>query len=174
MRTIETMFDHKFVRIKAVTDPEHHVKQYVFAERLGVDSIAFICEDASTGDFLLNHEYTPPTNEFLDRAFGGSLDKKDKDLVEIVKDEVYEEAGFTVDKKDIKSMGKIFVSTQMNQYCHLFMVMVKKSQQHERHPENEVEAMSHPIWLTMDEILSGNDWKSIAIIAKFMAPHMVE
>ena len=173
MRTVEKVFKHKYISVNKVSDTKHHVEGYMFAERLGTDSIAFICEDPTTGEFLINHEYTPPTNEFLDRAFGGSLDKKDKGLFDIVKDEVFEEAGFTVGHQDIHPFGKVFVSTQMNQYCHLFLVYIDKNEQHERHPENEVEAMSHPVWKSMADILGGQDWKAITIIAKNMKANLV-
>ena len=56
----------------------------------------------------------------MKRAFGGSLDKA-KSLEEIVIDEVIEEAGYIIDEDDIFSLGKVFVSTQMNQFVHLFL-----------------------------------------------------
>ena len=169
MRMVKQLTNNKFLNIKEVTDPENNVRGYQFAERRGVDSVAFICYDSSKvyelgyTKFLLNKEYTPPTNEFHVRAFGGSIDK-DKPKTEIVKEEVKEECGFEVKEKSIHELGKVFVSTQMNQYCHLFLVEVDDSLKCDREPENETEATSTPIWVTEEELVNGTDWKSIVIL----------
>jgi hypothetical protein len=165
MRVIKQITNNKFLNIKEVSDPNMGCKGYQFAERRGVDSIAFICYDKSTNKFLLNNEATPPLGIFLLRAFGGSLDK---DILkdEIVKEEVLEEAGYDVDLKNIKSVGKCFVSTQMNQYCHLYFVMVSDKQKTERKPENACEALAETVWLSEEEIVYGDDWKAIAILNK--------
>jgi len=168
MRTIKKLTDNKFLNIKEVADSDMHVKAYQFAERRGVDSVAFICvkiDENKRPTYLLNHECTPPTGEMLDRAFGGSLDKE-KALVDIVIGEVREEAGYVVTTDNVFPLGKTFVSTQMNQYCHLFLVMVLDSGKIEREPENECEATSTPIWKSEDEITNGSDWKSITIMWK--------
>lgn len=165
MRTEKPLTSNKYLNIKEVVDPENNVNGYQYAERLGVDSVAFICYDKKTNKYLLNEEYTPPTNEFLIRAFGGSIDKN-KTKVKIVIDEVREEAGFDVKEEDVVSLGRAFVSTQMNQYCYLYLVNVDKTNQKERHPENAIEAMAKTKWLTEDEIVNGEDWKAITIVNK--------
>ena len=164
MREVKQLTENKFLNIKEVHDPENHCKGYQFAERRGVDSIAFICYDVSTKQFLVNNEYKPPVNRFIEGAFGGSLDK-DKSLIDIVVDEVEEEAGF-VDNSvrwNIVNVGKVFVSTQMNQYCYLFLIVVDKSKQVATKPENAIEAMAQTKWRSEKEILDGEDWKAITI-----------
>jgi len=165
MRVIKQITNNKFLNIKEVSDPNMGCKGYQFAERRGVDSIAFICYDKSTNKFLLNNEATPPLGLFLIRAFGGSLDK---DVVheEIVKGEVEEEAGYEVELKQIKSLGKCFVSTQMNQYCYLYLVLVSDKNKTERKPENACEALAETVWLSEEDIVDGDDWKAIAILNK--------
>ena len=167
MRQIKQLTDNKFLNIKEVVDPEHHVKGYQFAERRGVDSIAFICYDSYTNKFLLNNEYKPPVNEMILGAFGGSLDK-DVNKMDIVIGEVREEAGFEVTEDDIVELGKVFVSTQMNQYCYLYLVYVFKSEQKDRQPENAVEALANTVWVANDlNIFNGiEDWKVLGIVAK--------
>jgi len=165
MRTVKSLTQNKYLNIREVYDPSNHVNGYQYAERLGTDSIAFICYDAKTGKYLLNEEYTPPTDEFHVRAFGGSLDKN-KSKEKIVLDEVKEEAGFVVAETEVIPMGRAFVSTQMNQYCYLYLVLVDKEKQQERQPENAIEAMAKIKWLTAEEIINGDDWKSIAILTK--------
>lgn len=167
MREVTQLTNNRFLNIKQVADEEHGVKAYQFAERLGKDSIAFVCYDKETGLVLLNHEFKPPVGQFIITAFGGSLDKE-KDLKTIVKEEVREEAGFEVDFKDIVDLGSVFVSTQMNQYCRLYLVYVDKKMQKERMPENYVEKIASLIWWPINDAFYGElqDWKAIIIIAK--------
>jgi hypothetical protein len=173
MRTIRQLTDNKFLNIKEVQDKENGVSGYQFAERMGVDSVAFICFDKRSLSFLLNNEYKPPVNEMILGAFGGSLDKN-KDLVDIVKEEVKEEAGFMVTKEDIRFLGKVLVSTQMNQFCHLYLVFVDRNKQGEREPENEVEERSKTEWHTWNEkIYAINDWKPITIISMAAAQDII-
>ena len=169
MRIVKQITDNKFINLKEVKDPEKHISGYQFAERLGKDSVAFICWDISGSEqFLLNKEYKPPVDLFILGAFGGSMDK-DKSPEQIVIDEVREEAGFDVDENAVHYVGKVMVSTQMNQFCRLYVVKVDKGAQKERKPENEVEAMATTEWVHMGstELAELRDWKPAAII--FMA-----
>lgn len=165
MRKVEQLTDNKFVNIKSIQDPKNHVNGYQFAERKGIDSVAFVCYDPRINKILLNNEYKPPKNRFILGAFGGSKDK-DKDLIDIVIDEVKEEAGFIVSKDNIKLVGRSFVSTQMNQYCYLYLVTVDKEDQQEREPENAIEAMAETKWVNPSDINKLEDWKAITILAK--------
>lgn len=165
MRTIKQTTSNKFLNIKEIFDPENHCKGYQFAERRGIDSIAFICIDRDTNLFLVNNEYTPPANEFLLRAFGGSLDKA-KSKEEIVREELKEEAGYEVAEDKIHFVGSAFVSTQMNQRCFLYLIDITKAKNTGRKPENAMEGVAMPTKLTVNEILDGEDWKAITIINK--------
>lgn len=165
MRTVNQLTTNKFLNIKEVYDDTKHCKGYQFAERRGVDSIAFICYDENTGKFLINKEYTPPTDEFLFRAFGGSLDKN-VDKVQIVIDEVKEEVGIKVTAKNIYFVGSVFVSTQMNQRCYLYFVDVSDLKRGKTEPENAIEAMAEIVEMTEEEIHRNDDWKAITIIEK--------
>jgi 8-oxo-dGTP pyrophosphatase MutT (NUDIX family) len=160
-RKEDKITDHKFVNLYKITDPENHVNGYMYAERLGKDSIAFICYDEGLGKVLVNKEYKPPVNEFITGAFGGSLDK-DVSLEEIVRAEAKEEGGFS-DIKEIQPIGKFLVSTQMNQFCHLYLVHVDRNDEGEREPENAIEAMAETIWIDESEVFALNDWKAITI-----------
>ena len=119
MRIVDTVADAKFLKLKRIVDEDNNVNGYVFAERKGIDSVAFIGYNMGDGHFLLNREYTPPTGDFKLRAFGGSLDKSIS-KIEIVQDEILEEAGFNIDKESIYNVGRAFVSTQMNQFVYLY------------------------------------------------------
>ena len=165
-RVVVKLTDNKFLNIYEAIDPDHHCKGYQFAERRGIDSVAFICYDTNTKRFLLNCEFTPPTGRFNERAFGGSLDKAGKEHIDIVIEEVEEEAGYKVNKEDVKYVGNCFVSTQMNQTCFLYLVFVNDSMKTERKPENLVESLATLHWTNLHGILSNDDWKAISIVMK--------
>ena len=168
-RTERILGDFGFLKVKAVVDPKNHCtgNGYQFAERKGVDSVAFICYDGSRLDdkFLINKEFTPPNGEFMYRAFGGSIDKN-KTKEEIVKDEVLEEAGYDIDVAMITYYGMCFVSTQMNQNCYLYMVDVTGLKPVGRKPQNDIEAMAQPHWFNGADIYRMNDWKAAMILMR--------
>lgn len=157
---------------------------YFYAERKGVDSVAFILVDRSKDrPYGVVNERKPPLDErfgklaFLETAFGGSNDivdsnsydslneeEKMKHLHEIVEMEVREEAGYLVDDGDVHCISKEFVSTQMNQWCYLFVVNVEGVVQGEKDPQNETEAMATVVWKNLDEVKKMNDWKTKTIV----------
>ncbi len=153
--------ENKFLKIK-----EWKRKQgvYYYAERLGIDSVAFILHDRYTNRFGLINEYKPPIDQFLLTAFGGSLDNPELKPIEIVEQEVREEAGY-VDAV-IKYVGLSFVSTQMNQFCYLYLVDVTGARIVSRAPQNSIEEMSTIKWVTNGDIINGEDWKAITILTK--------
>jgi 8-oxo-dGTP pyrophosphatase MutT (NUDIX family) len=139
--------------------------RYYFSERAGVDSIAFVLYDHRTNKYGLIREFKCPINEFRASAFGGSLDS-DEDMLEIVIAECREEAGFVVSFEDIRTLGKVLVSTQSNQQCYLYMVEVDTRKQVEPQPENDMEALATVEWVSQDEVNQLEDWKAITIIVK--------
>jgi 8-oxo-dGTP pyrophosphatase MutT (NUDIX family) len=160
----EVVFEHPFLKVKSN-------KGYVYAERKGVDSVAFILLANNASDerrIGLLREFKPPLDSFLVTAFGGSIDSDNyKDnLKKLVVDEVLEEAGFTISEDNVKSYGKVYVSTQSNQFCHLFAVEVDKLKQGERTTTNPMEKKSSVAWITLPEVFKLEDWKSITIITK--------
>ena len=168
MREVTQLTNNKFLNIKQVVDKEHGCAGYQFAERRGVDSVAFICYDKSTEMVLLNNEFKPPVNCFLVGAFGGSLDKESS-MIDIVIGEVREEAGFEVSREDIITLDPIFVSTQMNQFCNLYLVYVDAKNQKDRQPENKCESLAKLEWRSIhsqDLYKKLSDWKAITILAK--------
>jgi len=171
MRIVEQLTNTKYLNLKKIVDQENGVNGYYFAERLGINSVAFVCRDIKTGQILLNNEFKPPIGKYVLGSFGGSIDK-DKSLVQIVKDEVSEEAGFEVEIENIKYLGMVFVSTQMNQFCNLFMVLVNKNKQKDRKPQTKIEAMAEIKWVDEKDYFNFTDlldWKVITIMAKWKA-----
>lgn len=153
--------ENKFLKIKKYTSM---LGEYFYAERLGKDSIAFILYDKNIGHFGLINEFKPPIDEFLLTAFGGSLDKDGKSFLDIVKAEIREESGYVGGK--IKSCGKYFVSTQMNQFCYLYLVDVTKAKFVGKEPETYWESISTVEWVTRNRVIEGQCWKAVTIIAR--------
>jgi len=138
---------------------------YFYTERKGKDSVAFILRDVTRNDdiYCLINEYKPPIYGYEVTAFGGSLDC-DLSLADIVRQEVREEAGYS--PISVEYLGKRFVSTQMNQYCHLFIVDVDSSRGFDTDPQCVWEAKSKPIWVSAEAIKTCSDWKSQCILLK--------
>lgn len=166
MKQIKKLTDNSWVNIYQIIYPEKGIN-YQYAERKGINSVAFICYDRTKNLFLLNHEYTPSMDTFMNRAFGGSFDEKIKPTDLVIK-ECYEEAGYEIkNSASVISLEKCFVSTQMNQFCYLFLILVSDDEKVGRHPENNVEAAAKTVWLTEKDIIEGSDWKAISIISKW-------
>lgn len=167
-----TINNNKFLRIK---EADNFGQSYYYAERLGVDSVAFILLDSNRTEgrtFGLVKEYKPPIEQWMETAFGGSIDKEIP-VDEILMEEVVEEAGYEVGAADIYNLGKVFVSTQMNQFCHLYLVDVTNKEFVGRRPENESEAMCEVVWKSPDEIINGPDWKATTILVKALDANLI-
>lgn len=145
---------------------------YLYAERGGVDSIAFILFDNKSKKFGLIHESKPPLDERMNKkvhmttAFGGSIDSLNSKK-EICLTEVEEESGFEVTLDRIHEVGTTMVSTQMSQMCTCFLVDVTglektKDAEYEIHLDkfngNAVK------WFTISEVMDNQDWKSVYIV----------
>lgn len=148
--------------------------EFYYCERKGQDSIAFVLFSSNIEDHKrigVVREYKSPIGIPLVTAFGGSIDdeKYHDNLYTLVIDEVLEESGFKVEASDITYYGKVYVSTQMNQFCHLFAVSVDKFIQGLRTTDNPLELQSVIEWLTLPEVFQLEDWKAILITAKRMA-----
>jgi hypothetical protein len=168
-----------FLKVKsAETTP------YFYAERKGVDSVAFILLDENRSDkYGVVNERKPPMDErfgelaFIETAFGGSNDIIDDEkyfemtdeevidhLKQIVKMEAREEGGYDVDMSKIKFISKELVSTQMNQWAFLFVVNVTGVKQGKTDPQNAEEAMATIRWKNFKQVQRMNDWKTKTII----------
>jgi hypothetical protein len=162
----EVLFDNPWLKVKRAGG-------FIYSERKGVDSVAFILIAINASDerrIGLIHEPKDPIGRFVTTAFGGSIDdeKYHDDLRTLVKDEVLEESGFNVSLDAIKYHNKVMVSTQSNQFCHLFSVEVDKLSQGEKTTTNPTEMLSAVTWITMKEVKDLEDWKAQAIILRRM------
>ena len=150
------MISNKFLKIK---EADNNGTPYYYAERLGKDSVAFILYDRESGRVGLIKEYKPPIEEYLYTAFGGSMDKEGATPFEIMKDELREEAGYELAAPTY--VGSSFVSTQMNQFCYLYFCDVTGIPQNK-----DIEENAEIVWLTIEDVVRGRDWKAITILTK--------
>ena len=162
----QTIVDNNWLKLKKNNN-------FIYSERKGIDSIAFILLDINVSTEKrvgLINEYKNPIDKFLTTAFGGSIDdeKYYDDLRILVIDEVMEEAGFEIGFENINYYGKVFCSTQMNQFVHLFTVQVDRSKQIERTTKNPIELKQSIVWMSLKEVSELNDWKSNTILFKRM------
>lgn len=171
----------EFIKIKSYSE-----SPFYYAERKGIDSVAFILVDESrvVDKFGLVNEGKPPladrygkTRVTLDTAFGGSNDNIDVEEYEsmngyekinhmrrLVITETEEESGYTVDADRVNFVSKEFVSTQMNQFCYLFIVDVTGLDQGKKTSTDELESRAYVKWLDSDMVALGNDWKSKLLV----------
>ncbi len=159
-------------------------KYYIYSQRAGTDSIAFILIDNDLNLVGCISESKPPFDERFNEkhmgitAFGGSIDK-DLSYIEICKEEVLEESGFYVDIDRITYEGETIVSSQMNQVCHCYSVDITglKSGDTEADIFNsileqdaikDVDEFKHNkvVFKTPDEVMNTGDWKTIFLYTK--------
>ena len=164
-RTVTKLTDHKWMNLYVSSD--EYEKAFYFAERNGIDSIAFLCFKEELGNplVLVNYEYKPPIGTFLRGAFGGSLDKTSDPLQTVIA-EVKEEAGYGVEPKDVIGLGEVFVSSMKNQFCHLYLVKVSEDRKVGRDPQNAAETAAETEWVDPSDVFLFSDWKAITIVSK--------
>jgi len=147
---------------------------YVYGERLGVDSIAFILYDKNINKFCLINESKPPLDEVenkevqLTTAFGGSVDSN-LSHIRICQVETREEAGYEVPLDKSHPTGHTLVSTQMSQVCYTFLVDVTnipKTKKAEYEEDNGEYKQNSVHWFSLEELVFNSDWKSIFISAQ--------
>ena len=160
------LFDNPWLKVRRAGN-------FIYSERKGVDSVAFILIAINASDerrIGLIHEYKDPLHRHKTSAFGGSIydEKFHNDLRTLVKTEALEESGFDVNLNSIDYHGKVMVSTQSNQFCHLFSVEVDKLAQGEKTTTNPTELGASVSWITMKDVPTLEDWKAQAIILRRM------
>lgn len=157
---------------------------YFYAERKGIDSVAFILIDESRSDkYGVIHERKPAMDDrfscefYLTTAFGGSNDSVEIDMYEnfseikkidhfkqLVKHECKEESGYSVKTDNIFFTSKDYASTQMNQWVYLFYVNVTHVKFEGRVLQDVLEEKSSVVWKDLAGIRKLNDWKCKSII----------
>lgn len=132
---------------------------FYYAERFGINSVAFICFDPSEPDkVLVLSQWHAPLGKFINGAFTGSIDK-DLSVLEILKEEVLEEAGYGVADTDVKFVGKYPVGSQTSEQVYLFLVLVSPETFVGVHPENEFEENTLRSLITIEQARTLREWK---------------
>ena len=167
-------------------DPFFSVKKargyYVYGERLGINSVAFILFDNKTKKFCLINESKPPMDETskelvkMTTAFGGSIDSVHPEQ-QICQTEVLEESGYKVPLDKIYPTGSTLVSTQMSQMCITYLVDVtgiKKTHKAEHEEDNDDAGQNSVHWFSFNELVDNSDWKSIFIATQAIVKNIIK
>ena len=135
---------------------------YLYSERAGVDSVAFILIDKDKIGLIQEIKLSLYERGIkrLATAFGGSLDKN-INPEKIVIEEVKEEAWYNVDEKDITYIGETMVSTQSNQMLKGYVVDVTNAKFVGADEDEKI------VWLNENQLFENSDWKSIFIYTKW-------
>ena len=163
----------KYLSVIEIKDPQGEYGSYFYVQRMGKNSVAFICYDPtrveSEGRLLILRQWHGPLSTFVDGAFTGSLDKADKSVLEILAEEMIEEAGIHFDSLDILQTATSYkgahpVSANTDELVHLFIVNVATATKSPIQPENIFEQNTRRLWTDRKYILSKCEWKANLIL----------
>lgn len=165
----------KYLSVLEIKDPLEEYGSYFYVQRMGQNSVAFICYDPTRqeqdGRLLILRQWHGPLSIFVDGAFTGSLDKSDKSVLEILSEELVEEAGVHFDslehlKASTSYKGAHPVSANTDEMVHLFLVNVSTSKKKPIQPENIFEENTRRLWTDRKYIQSKCEWRSQLILSQ--------
>ena len=181
LNKVKVVYDHPFFKVKVNPGGWYH-----YGERKGVDSVAFILFDKSEENtkYCLTRETKPPLDEFSEdgevfvtTAFGGSQDEiGSAEYIELPEDkklslmksisikECAEEAGYKVPEESSIFLGKVLLSTQMNQYVYCFAFDVTGIEFTGRDPQDRGEEKAELVWGDRKFIVESECMKARAIL----------
>ena len=120
----------KFVELRTKVDKDNGVDGYIYAHESACNGkkiaiMPYRRAGRDAWEVLLRDEITPAWGmKPVLSSITGSMDNPDESPIEAARRELKEETGFTVDIKDIKSLGNCFGSKAMDTVYHLFSVDV--------------------------------------------------
>lgn len=133
-------------------------KGFYYAERVGVDSVAFVLKDGANYGLLRCRQGA--TGVVANRAFTGSMDMENPSPIEALKTEAREEAGYDIDFQDTEFYGIYEVGHMTNEEVLLFLVNVTGKTPHEVEWKGlEKYDLLGTVWNQ-----SSIDWKAILIM----------
>ena len=143
------------------TDPKDG---YFWTRRGGKDSVAFLLYDKEKERYGAVKCYHGPSHTWQVRAFTGSLDK-DKSKEDILKDEVREEAGYTVDSDSVKELPSYYLGHNTDEKVTLYVVDITGLEREIPDFENDFEKNSEIYWLSDTGLIRKSpDWKVVTIL----------
>lgn len=165
----------KYLSVLEIKDPQGEYGSYFYVQRMGQNSVAFICYDPTRqeadGRLLILRQWHGPLSVFVDGAFTGSLDKEDKSVLEILSEELVEEAGIHFSSLDHLKNSTAYkgahpVSANTDEMVHLFIVNVSTATKKPIQPENIFEANTRRFWTDRKYIQSKCEWRSQLILSQ--------
>lgn len=133
---VKTLYNNKWISLKEISFPEKGIGGYVFSHETRCDgNIVSILPYRLTGngmEFLLRREITPcwhPT-DFLISSITGGVDPGNT-IQHTVINELEEEAGYSVDKTGLISLGTCHGAKSSDTVYHLYSVDLTGFERHE-------------------------------------------
>lgn len=135
-------------------------------DNTGKDSVAFILYDKNKYPaFGLVKQHKALVDETLVTAFEVML-TNELEIPQIVHQEVFKTSGYNVQLHQIKFLGERFVSSQVNEFCYLYVVDVTDLT---HGPTNTLDLFGKSqevVWVDKYDIQIGIDWRSQVIIER--------
>lgn len=149
----------KWLTVIKTTDKDG--SPFFHVQRLGKDSVAFICyAEHRRGELLCLKQWSAPYKGMITGAFTGSLDKDGKSIEDIVIEELREEAGITATSDRLKLVSRDRVGTSTDETCYLYLINISNLPIEQKEPENVYEQLAQRLWLTCSEIQEHGDWRA--------------
>lgn len=143
--------------------PFYHV------QRTGRDSVAFCgFSQERPGELLCLKQWSAPYKQMVAGAYTGSLDKPEKDWIDITVEEVHEEMGVLIPRDHVLVVGGEMVGGSSDETVHLALIDITGHMVGEKNPENIYEQLAQRLWLTIDEINEQCEWKAKLIAARYL------
>ena len=124
---IETLYDNEWLSLKQIKEPKDGTYGYVYSHETRCNgNIITMLPYRYIGNkiqYLLRNEITPcwKSNEHVISSITGGLEE-DQTIYDCAKNELYEEAGYDVEKNDFRYFGKIYGIKSSDTYYHLFII----------------------------------------------------
>jgi len=150
MKTIDTLFENKWVSLKEVKDKDQKINGYVYSHETRCNghivSILPFRHEYNGKQWLLRKELTPcwSMEERILSSITGGLEGTDPDYT--IVEELKEEAGYFIDKKDLIQLGTCFGTKSSDTIYHLYSVDLTGYVQGTPTTTDPGEQMSHCVW----------------------------
>ncbi|MEE3928310.1 NUDIX domain-containing protein [Mycoplasmopsis ciconiae] len=109
-------------------------KGFIYAERKGVDSIAFLAFKKENGEYLFHLRYQLYPNlkhlnneyKFYPSCITGTIEANETPIQTVIK-EAFEEGGFKISQQNIISYTPYLATTQSNEIVHVYLGLIDSS-----------------------------------------------
>lgn len=144
-------------------------QKYVFSERAGKNSVAFMLYNSKTPStpFGLRNGLQAAHGLYFRTCYTGSMDNPDKAAIDIMLEEVKEEAGYIIEPSNVLVSKTYLASTQDNELVFSYLVDVTDAKLYNTPNTDAFDEDAHTIWLSQAEVMDCFDAKAISLVGTF-------